>query len=63
MINLKEVSIHITVEAVETTPQYCSLSSTDKHLRCNLWTTCNNQQCFKHGCLNAIRKQSQEVQS
>ena len=32
-------------------------------VRCACWVTCNKPFCYRHGCLNAIRKQNREVQS
>lgn len=54
MFNLEEILITITLkgvgESTHNVPQHCELEKTS----CDNWATCNNQYCYKHGCLNAL---------
>ncbi len=59
----EEITITITLKGDD--DPVCDTSQTPEpekeHLAC--WAMCENPRCYRHGCLNAIRKQSQEVQS
>ncbi len=55
MHTLPKVSINITLDMViHSTPLQ---EPHDDQLRCELWVCCENPRCFKHGCLNALRRQ------
>lgn len=58
-----KITINITLEAVHSPvcePQQPP-TPLDDRLRCELWVKCENPHCLKHGCMNLLPREKQEV--
>ena len=63
MSGLLELSVHITLKPTNDPVLAQSTPASDDQMQCELWVTCENPQCFEHGCANILAQQSKEVKS
>ena len=63
MSDIPSISVHITLKPSNDPALAQSTPASDDQMQCELWVTCENPQCFEHGCANVLAQQSKGVKS
>ncbi len=60
MFNLEEIIITVTLKGVDDPNHNASEHCKLEKVPCDNWASCNNQYCYKHGCLSVLNKKGVE---